>query len=411
MRRVSLFPRQRQGLTVGVRVVFLRAIARAMTRAMTRAMRRVALGLALLSGLAITGRAAAAPPPAAMPAGYTVQKIGAVQWTYPTSAEPEAKELAREVDATWSALAERFGVRVAPDLDLRLALNPEQMQQLAPEGRKLPSYASGVAYPAEGLILMSFSAPRSFERPNMRKLLVHELTHVALHRAVASSSDGAEDAARRVPRWLSEGVAVHEAGENTIDRIRVLWEGTLAGRLVPIARLDQSFSAQHGTVDLAYAQSADLVSYILDGDGDAIRFRVLIAQLRTGLPFEQAFAKAYGFSIDDLERAWRERTARRFGRWPSMLVGLSALWALGAVLLFVGYVRVRRRQRRTLDRWAIEEEALAAPMPVAPPPPPPLSAPPSPRGPDDVLDAWQEQKRRDTELPTVTHEGRSYTLH
>jgi hypothetical protein len=391
MRRVSLFPRQRQGLRAFVRVA-------------------VSL-LALLGTLATSFVARAAPPPERMPAGYTVERIGSVRWTYPTSAEPEARELAGEVESTWTELGERFGVRVSPELDMRIALNPEQMQELAPPGRRLPSYASGVAFPDEGLILMSFSAPRSFERPNMRKLLVHELTHVALHRAIAGQGEASQDAERRIPRWLSEGVAVHEAGENTIDRIRVLWEGALAGRLVPIARLDQSFSSHHGTVDLAYAQSADLVAYILDGEGDAIRFRVLIAQMREGLAFEQAFTKAYGFSVDDLERAWRERVSRRFGRWPSMLVGLSALWALGAVLLFIGYVRVRRRQRRTLDRWAIEEEALAQPLPAQPPPPPPVSNPPSPRGPDDVLDAWQEQKRRDGELPTVTHEGRSYTLH
>jgi hypothetical protein len=290
------------------------------------------------------------------------------------------------------------------------------MQELAPPGRRLPSYASGVAFPAEGLILMSFSAPRSFERPNMRKLLVHELTHVALHRAIAGPEAGAPGTAevveRRIPRWLSEGVAIHEAGENTIERIRVLWEAALGGRLVRLDQLDSRFSSEHGTVDLAYAQSADIVSYILDGEGDEIRFRVLIGQLRSGTDFEQAFSKAYGFSLNDLERAWRERISRRFGRWPSLLVGLSALWAFGAVLLFVGYVRVRRRHRRTLDRWAVEEEALvAAPAPAPPPPPPVVSSPPSPRGPDDVLDAWQEQKRRDGELPTVTHEGRSYTLH
>jgi hypothetical protein len=379
--------------------------------------RRVLALAVLIAGLAASVPAAAAPPPEQMPPGYTVQRIGAVRWTYPTSAEPEAKDLARDVDATWGELAERFGVRVSPDLDLRIALNPEEMQALAPPGRRLPSYASGVAFPAEGLILMTFSAPRSFERPNMRKLLIHELTHVALHRAIAGNDamDPAAEAAigRRIPRWLSEGVAVHEAGENTIDRIRVLWEGALGGRLVPLDQLDSRFSAEHGTVDLAYAQSADLVSYILDGEGDEIRFRVLIAQMRTGTDFEAAFSKAYGFSLEDLERAWRERIARRFGRWPSLLVGLSALWAFGAVLLFVGYVRVRRRHRRTLDRWQVEEEAalVAAPTPAPPPPPPVVSSPPSPRGPDDVLDAWQEQKRRDGELPTVTHEGRSYTLH
>jgi hypothetical protein len=400
MRRVSLFPRQRQGLSAGV------------WAAASLVVRRVVALVVLLGALFAGGSAHAAPPPDQMPPGYTVERIGAIRWTYPTSAETEAKELAREVDSSWSTLADRFGVRTAPDLDLRIALNPEQMQALAPPGRKLPSYASGVAFPAEGLILMSFSAPRSFERPNMRKLLVHELTHVALHRAVAGEGEAEASASRRVPRWLSEGVAVHEAGENTIDRIRVLWEGALAGRLIRIADLDHSFSSEHGTVDLAYAQSADIVAYILDGDGDAIRFRVLITQLRSGAEIEQAFSRAYGFSVLDLERAWRERVARRFGRWPSMLVGLSALWAFGAVLLFIGYIRVRRRQRRTLDRWAIEEEAVvAAPAPAAPPPPPPVSNPPSPRGPDDVLDAWQEQKRRDGELPTVTHEGRSYTLH
>lgn len=405
MRRVSLFPRQRQGLRVGVR-----AAAYLLARRLLAP--RLLLLAALMIALAKSSLALAAPPPAQIPTGYTVERIGPIRWTYPSSAEAEAKELAREVESSWSALAERFGVRVSPELDLRIALNPEQMQALAPPGRRLPDYASGVAFPSEGLILMSFSAPRSFERPNMRKLLIHELTHVAMYRAIAGEGESEQSTDRRVPRWLSEGVAVHEASENTIDRIRVLWEGALAGRLIPIELLDQGFSTEHRTVDLAYAQSADIVAYILDGEGDAIRFRVLIAQLRAGTGFEQAFARAYGFSVSDLERAWRERVARRFGRWPSMLVGLSALWALGAVLLFIGYIRVRRRQRRTLDRWAIEEEALvAAPAPAAPPPPPPVSTPPSPRGPDDVLDAWQEQKRRDGELPTVTHEGRSYTLH
>lgn len=409
MRRVSLFPRQRQGRSGGVWAALVLVVRRSLAL------------VALLAALTASAPALAAPPPERIPDGYTVQRIGAIRWMYPTSAEPEAKDLARDVDSTWGALAERFGVRVSPDLDLRIALNPEQMQALAPPGRKLPSYASGVAFPSEGLILMSFSAPRSFERPNMRKLLVHELTHIALHRAIAGadpmaprSQEASEEAIeRRIPRWLSEGVAVHEAGENTIDRIRVLWEGALGGRLVPLDQLDQRFSAEHGTVDLAYAQSADLVSYILDGEGDAIRFRVLIAQMRAGTEFEAAFSKAYGFSLLDLERAWRDRVGRRFGRWPSLLVGLSALWAFGAVLLFIGYVRVRRRHRRTLDRWAVEEEAaLVAAAPTAPPPPPPVvSSPPSPRGPDDVLDAWQEQKRRDGELPTVTHEGRSYTLH
>jgi hypothetical protein len=356
--------------------------------------------------LFVASTAQAAPPPEPILPGYTVQRIGAVRWTYPTSAEPEVQALAHEVDATWSALAERFGVRVSPELDLRVALNPEEMQALAPPGRTLPKYATGVAFPSEGLVLLSFSAPYTFERPNMEQLLVHELSHVALYRAVG----GGENAERLVPRWLTEGVAVHEAGENTIARIRTLWEGALAGKLVPLTQLDSRFGAHHGAVDLAYAQSADLVAFMIDGDSDALRFRSLIAHVRAGVPFELAFEKAYGFTLAQLEKSWRERTARRFGRWPSLLVGLSALWGLAAVLLLVGYVRVRRRHRQTLERWAVEESDKP-PQLVPIPPPPVVTSPPPPRSPDDVLDAWQEKQRLDGELPTVTHEGRSYTLH
>jgi hypothetical protein len=79
------------------------------------------------------------------------------------------------------------------------------------------------------------------------------------------------------------------------------------------------------------------------------------------------------------------------------------------LLLIVGYVRVRARQRRTLQRWALEEAPLEQPevsVNVQPPPPP------VPRNAADlVLDAWVDQQRHDAGIPTIVHEGRSYTLH
>jgi hypothetical protein len=72
---------------------------------------------------------------------------------------------------------------------------------------------------------------------------------------------------------------------------------------------------------------------------------------------------------------------------------------------------VRRRHRRTLERWA-EEEAPAAHtegVPTITVQPAPL---PSSRNPADVvLDAWVDQHRHDGSIPTIVHEGRSYTLH
>jgi hypothetical protein len=337
---------------------------------------------------------AAAPLPAEMPSGHTLERSGGVRWLYAAAAQSEVARLQRVQRTAWARLGQTFGAQLGGELDVRLAVNPEQMQRLAPPGRRLPSYATGVAYPDEGLILLSLTEPESWLRSDIDRVLVHELSHVALHRAVGG---------RGVPRWFTEGVAIHEAGEHSIERVRVLWSGTLRGKLIPLSRLSQSFPARHGEVGLAYAQSADLVGRLLQDDRGRHRFRLLVVGLRAGNSFEQAFAAAYRMPLWRFEQQWRAQIAQRFGSWPSILSGLTVVWALAALLLVFGYLRVRRRQRETLKRWAIDEAPVLA-LETSPPAPARSAA-------DDVLDAWTDQRRQDSGIPTIVHEGRSYTLH
>jgi hypothetical protein len=342
-----------------------------------------------------------------MPRDYAEQRDGATQWTFPQAARAEVDDLRALTHDTWARFGRELGVYLAPDLDIRIAVNPEHMQRLAPPGHALPSYATGVAYPAEGLILVSMTEPQSFLRPAVSRVLIHELAHVALHRAAAG---------REVPRWLSEGYAIDRAGERSLARIRTLWDGSLQGRLLGIRELSREFPEQPREVDMAYAQAADLAGFLLDRDDDGARFRVLLEHIRHDAVFEQAVIAAYGVDLQTLEQQWRTAIASRFGRWPTLLSGLTAVWALSALLLVVAYLRVRRRHQRVLARWATEEEALeakSAPKPphlaVDPPPPP---QPPFPRTPaDDILDAWGDQQRREPGVPTVVHDGRSHTLH
>jgi hypothetical protein len=371
--------------------------ALAAVRRIAPALRGAAMAIALAVLAPGVGDAQLAPLPSSMPSGHTLERDGGARWLYSSGARTEVARLQRVQRSTWTRLGNELGVQLGAELDLRLAVNPEQMQALAPPGRTLPGYATGVAYPAEGLILLSLTEPDSWLRSDIDRVLVHELSHVALHRAV----DG-----RPVPRWLSEGVAIHEAGEHSLERVRILWSGTLRGELIPLARLSQSFPARHGDVSLAYAQSADLVGHLLRGDQGRKRFRALVARLRAGEPFEQAFAAAYRMPLWRVEQQWRNQLAQRFGSWPSILSGLTVVWACAALLLVFGYMRVRKRQRETLKRWAIEEAPVLA-METAPPrpEPPPRSVA------DDVLDAWGDQQRHDSGVPTIVHEGRSHTLH
>src|SRR5687768_372676 len=97
----------------------------------------------LLAALFAANVAYAAPDPEAstraLPAGYTVERVGPVRWTYPSAAEDEARELRGTLDEAWYELSELLGARVAPELDIRIAIGPEDMRALEPHGRRLPS--------------------------------------------------------------------------------------------------------------------------------------------------------------------------------------------------------------------------------------------------------------------------------
>lgn len=358
--------------------------------------------------------------PARLPGGYVMEAQGRVRWMYPEAAQDEIAQLQQELPAAHKTLERALGISVASAWDIRVARQADEMAALAP-GHHVPDYAIGVAYPEEGLILLSLAAPFTFDRPDLSRLLVHELAHVALHHAVRGQP---------LPRWFNEGVAIHLAGERSITRLRVLWEAAVRGKLQPLETLSRTFPGTHHDVNVSYAQSADLVEHMLSGVDEESRFKQLLGSIRQGQSFEQAVHTAYGVSMGYIEREWRNSLLRRFGRWPSVLSGLTFLWALTAVLLLVGYIRARRRHHRTLARWSIEEAQEAqlleeaqllqetsalqenqgsqnASVQIA------VSDGQAARSQrlDDFLDRFNQRTKADAEIPTVEHDGQSHTLH
>jgi hypothetical protein len=318
-----------------------------------------------------------------------------VRWTYPLSAADEVGSLRAYQKLAWQRVVAELGTNVSDSLDIRVALNPEQMQTLAPPKSALPGYADGIAFPKTGLVLLTLTAPETFFRPDMNRVLTHELSHVALERAVNGAA---------VPRWFSEGVAVHQAGESSLTRIETLWNATLRGKLLSLAELSNAFPTNHGQIDLAYAQSADFVGFMLDGRDERGQFQSLLRELAKGRPFADAVQATYHVPLSYLEREWRAGLQRHYGRWPALFMGLTFVWVIGAALLGIAFVRSRLRARATLRRWAIEE----APILSAPPPiPQPTGATQS------SVDEFFDNRRTQTDsgVPTVIHDGQQHTLH
>ncbi|MGH7296689.1 MAG: peptidase MA family metallohydrolase [Polyangiaceae bacterium] len=328
----------------------------------------------------------------AAPADFQRIDGGWLVLEFPASVRERAHALMADAQEFRARLAADLGQPVLAHALVRIARTPEQMAELAPEGSPPFVYATGMAYPSMHLILISMLAPDTWEAPDLGEVLRHELTHMALDEAVAG---------HHIPRWFDEGLAIHESGELWTKRFRVLWDATVSRRLLPLAELDRAFPADGSEVSIAYAESADVVRFLMRDD-DRARFGSLVQRARSGVPFDRAVEDAYDTDLRKLEFQWREDASHRFGMVP-LLTGGGALWTLIAGLALTAWARRRKTAKRKLAEWAKEEAEADAAMVAA----------------RERVVAAQAVGEAEDELPAhvrpgvplVEHEGRWYTLH
>ncbi|MCA9604792.1 MAG: hypothetical protein KC619_04330, partial [Myxococcales bacterium] len=291
------------------------------------------------------GDVAVVPSDVALPSapdGFQTEQIGDVRWEYPRQVSGIAERLQGVYAAEWPRLTAELGGTIEDALVIRIGRNHDEMSQLAPPRALPPEYASGVAYPARGLVLLTLTEPATNEQTDVDTVLVHELSHVALHRAV----DG-----HPTPRWFTEGMAIHQAHERSFERVRTLWGATVGGRLMGFDQLSRGFPRSHTGVSLAYAQSADFVEWLRGREDGAAKLHDVIRRVRSGQSFTTALERTYTASMTRLEIDWHDDLGERFRALP-LLFGSGALWVFAALLIVVAYARRRKKDREKLEEWA-----------------------------------------------------------
>ena len=238
--------------------------------------------------------------------------------------------------------AKRLDLPTGKRVEIFLTQSQEQFFTLQPGD--VPRWADATAYAKQAWIFLRKNSLRGGMASSDIQVLDHEIVHVILGQAFQD---------QRPPRWLQEGTAQVLAGEygtETVDRIA---NGFFGRGLFSLGELSHPFPQDPVRAQLAYAQSADFIAWLIERHGETVLQSLVQASLQ-GASFEASLRKATGESISELDRAWSKRLKNSW-LWVRAIANDSVLLGLSSLLLFVAYARVRRRNKRRLEEMARQE--------------------------------------------------------
>jgi hypothetical protein len=220
---------------------------------------------------------------------------------------------------------------------------------LAPEGSDLavatPEYVSGYANGATSTIVLFPSRASRYPHNTLGELLRHELAHILIHRA----SGGAP-----LPRWFHEGLAITASGRWDLeDRARLvtgLWK-TSEPRM---AAVERGFYGSAAEMAQSYAVARGFVRHLLARHGADTPGQIL-ALVRAGRPFEEAFTTATGQSFAQVEdEFWGGYRAA--SRWLPLVTSSIVLWMAITLLALWAFRRRKRRDAKLRELWELEDQ-------------------------------------------------------
>ncbi|MGQ0504836.1 MAG: peptidase MA family metallohydrolase, partial [Myxococcaceae bacterium] len=221
---------------------------------------------------------------------------------YTQRATGAAVELSEEIEKMRERFKEVLGRDWPGVTEIRIGVDREEYVALALPGSYPPSWSVALAYPAQNLMLLE---ARSLNDPANAATVRHELAHVALGQISPAW-----------PRWFQEGMAQRLTGEGSgMSQYSTMFRGMHSSGLMELKDLTESWPDQPSEVELAYAQSASFIAFLLENHGSTA-ISALMTGVEKGATFEEAFARAFNTSLEKAEGAWRETLPSRYSWLP-----------------------------------------------------------------------------------------------
>ncbi|MEJ2204790.1 MAG: tetratricopeptide repeat protein [Gemmatimonadota bacterium] len=236
---------------------------------------------------------------------------------------PYVADIAEEA---YDSLSRRYGVE--PPLPVRVELFPSHADFSVRTLGEVGLGALGVSFGS--VLVMDSPAARERGQYNWASTLWHELAHT-FHLALTD---------HRVPRWFSEGLAVHEqrkaregwGHQPTIPFLQALAEG----RLKKVSELNDGFMRPEYPEQVVHSYyQASLVFQVLEERYGFDDIRAMLDGYRRGESTEALFASVLGTRLEDFDGEFESYLRERFrdplrglvrlGEVPPVQAGIPAL--------------------------------------------------------------------------------------
>jgi len=292
----------------------------------------------ILGFLAAVTLAAALSDLAAFPADeWLAMSRPPFQILYQKRNGTEARILFEQAPAILADLEHDLGLQAPASIFVRIL--PPARSSLG-DDREPPTWAVGFVPGGSSEVNLRGDLVATYPFEDLLSLFGHELTHVLMNSLPPRSGP--------LPRWFNEGVAVMESRRWSLRDVFALGTTLLVGPSPRLDELSNDFPPGESGARAAYAQSFSFIAYLERERPGAVR-RIL-AQSAAGAGFAEAFRNGAGRSLGEMEAGWRDQVNFAY-RWVPAVTSTGVLWAGITLLVLLGRIAKRRRERAIQEAW------------------------------------------------------------
>lgn len=212
-----------------------------------------------------------------------------LHWYY--GSQSFAQDLLNAGEAGILKLQQATGVVPAEPVDVRIYDSAQAMQDTVLFGQE---WAGGIAYPRQRLVAIGVN-PANIDWG--RDAMVHEMTHVVIGQATFRCGSS-------LPSWLDEGLAVYNQAHEDPEFQQTLQSAIAKNAVYSLRTIAGAFPSDRDAAVLAYAQSRDVVAFLINTYG-ADKMNELLASFKSLGTIDRALTQVYGFDTDGLDAEWR----------------------------------------------------------------------------------------------------------